>query len=250
MTSLSLLACFRNPSSKQRVQFQSHAAFITSFYFWILFPDQDILYLRQNRDGFLWRQDRDFLAVRCLWFLYPSTDRNRLRVHFYNPPGKCRRMPHIPRKRRAPESRPLGLPPRPAQDAQKTRPQLLYYKAGQSALKSSGVLPATVPELPASTMALHEMKDPLIADKARSPRSMCTCTDSRCSNRAPVLCPQVTQVNHWPDYRAEPPQWLVFSNKVLRYYAYFKEPVVESAIENYRQAQAQRRRRLLFYQLA
>ncbi|CAG9467861.1 unnamed protein product [Pedinophyceae sp. YPF-701] len=51
----------------------------------------------------------------------------------------------------------------------------------------------------------------------------------------PTVAPKVSEVNHWGDsYRPQTPQWLAFDRKVLRFTGFFKEPVVESAMENFR----------------
>lgn len=55
----------------------------------------------------------------------------------------------------------------------------------------------------------------------------------------PTVAAKVTQVTHWvgEDGGELPevvPQWLAYDRRVLRFFAYFKEPVVESPHENFR----------------
>jgi len=59
-----------------------------------------------------------------------------------------------------------------------------------------------------------------------------------------TVAPKVTDVTHWDYYEPQVPQWLAFDRRVLRFFAFFKEPVVESASENFRV-----RRVTIFYYL-
>jgi len=53
--------------------------------------------------------------------------------------------------------------------------------------------------------------------------------------RDPLVAPKVTEVDHYIGAEpAIPPQWLTYDRKVLRYYAYYLEPVTESNEENSR----------------
>lgn len=52
--------------------------------------------------------------------------------------------------------------------------------------------------------------------------------------RDTLLQHKITSINHWPEYEPAVPQWIAFNRHVLRFFAYFKEAVVESRLENYR----------------
>jgi len=64
----------------------------------------------------------------------------------------------------------------------------------------------------------------------------------------PTVAPKVTGVDHWSGVDATAaairPRWLAHDREVLRFYGFWREPVIESAVENFRT-----RRATVFYYL-